>query len=135
MPDQTPYLCCETHRAHVVTFQAGNGNDATLYSGQDKVIGTLHLHNKEQLQRFSRFEAGWAAGEEVELVAICRARYYSKTFDEQARKYRLPFKTWEVCMVLWVEWIDGVAYRLACGEVDKAAWEGLALEEVSLILG
>lgn len=135
MPDQTPYLCCETHRAHVVTFQAGKGNDATLYSGQDKVIGTLHLHNKEQLQRFSRFEAGWAAGEKVELVAICRARYYSKTFDEQARRYRLPFQTWEVYMVLWVQWIDGVAYRLACGEVGKAAWEELALEEVSLILG
>lgn len=29
----------------------------------------------------------------------------------------------------------GVAYRLAIGEIEKAKWEELDLEEVSLILG
>ncbi|POS77593.1 hypothetical protein DHEL01_v204010 [Diaporthe helianthi] len=135
MPEQTPFLCCDTHRVHVFAFQAGEGNKATLYSSQDKVIGTLRLHNQEQLQRFSRLDDGWTATADVELVAICRTRYYSKTFDEGLRLYTAPIKKWEEYTVLWVEWIDGVAYRLAVGQVHKADWEALELEDVPLILG
>lgn len=135
MPEQAPYICCETRRARVFAFQADKGNEAILYSSQDKVIGTLSLHNEEQLQRFPRLATGWSAAEEVELAAICRARYYENPWDQQTQRRTLPLKSWEEYTVLWVEWIDGVAYRLACGHVDKAAWEGLALEDVSLILG
>lgn len=135
MPEQTPYLCCDTRRAHVFAFQADEGNKAALYNSQEKVIGTLRLHNEEQLSRFPRLDNGWAAATDVELVAICWARYYSKTFDEHLRLYKRPIKTWEDYTVLWVEWIDGVAYRLAVGQVHKADWEALALEEVSLVLG
>lgn len=135
MPEQTAYLCCDTRRAHVFAFQAGEGNLATLYSSQDKVIGTLRLHNKEQLQRLPRLDGGWAAAADIELVAICRTHYYSKSFDEDLQRYTTPFKKWEEYTVLWVEWIDGVAYRLAVGQVHKADWEGLELENVALVLG
>ncbi|KAI7778210.1 hypothetical protein LA080_002475 [Diaporthe eres] len=135
MPEQTPYLCCDTRRARVFAFKTGRYNMATLYSGQDKVIGTLSLHNEEQRQCFPSLETGWAAAKNIELVAICRARYYSKTFDEHIGWYTRPFKNREVYKILWVEWSDGVAYRLAIGEVDKASWEGLALEDISLVLG
>lgn len=135
VPEQTPYICCDTQRAHVFAFQAGKGNEATLYSSQDKSIGTLRLHNKEQLQRFPRSDSGWAAAAVIELVAICRTRCYSKTFNEDLRLYTAPFNKWEEYTVLWVEWIDGVAYRLAVGQVDKASWEALDLEDVALILG
>lgn len=135
MPEQTPYLCCDTRRARVFSFQTGRYNTATLYSGQDKEIGTLSLHNEEQRQCFPSLETGWAAAKNVELVAICRARYYSKTFDDHIGRYTSPFKKREVYKVLWVEWSDGVAYRLAIGEVDKASWEGLALEDIALVLG
>lgn len=57
------------------------------------------------------------------------------TWDQQIQRHTLPLKKWEEYTVLWVEWVDGVAYRLACGQVDKTAWEGLVLENVSLILG
>lgn len=135
MPEQTPYLCCDTHRARVLSFQAEKGNEATLYSGQDNIIGTLSLHDEEQLQRFPRLAAGWASAKDVELVAICRERHYSKTWNKEVLSFTLPLESWEVYTVLWVEWVDGVAYRLASGQVDKAAWEGLTLEDVSLILG
>lgn len=135
MPEQTPYLCCDTRRARVFAFQADDGNKATLYSGKDKAIGTLRLHNEEQLERFHRLDSGWAAAVDIELVAICRTRYYSKTFDEHLRLYTGPIKAWEDYTVLWVEWIDGVAYRLAVGQVHQADWEALGLEDVHLVLG
>jgi hypothetical protein len=37
--------------------------------------------------------------------------------------------------VLWIEWIDGIAYRKGVGEVDREAWERQARDQVELILG
>ncbi|KAK1718440.1 heterokaryon incompatibility protein-domain-containing protein [Colletotrichum lupini] len=134
MPEQTLYISCDTRRARVSAFQADEHNDVSLYS-EEKKIGGLRLHNKGQLESFPQLDAGWAAAKEVELVAISRVRNYKKTFDETIKRYTHPFTASEVYSVLWVEWIDGVAYRLASGHVDKTAWEGLPLEDVSLILG
>ncbi|KAF0327084.1 heterokaryon incompatibility protein [Colletotrichum asianum] len=146
MPEQTPYLCCDTRRAFVFAFQAGDANDITgyksgqynkveLYNKKKVAIGSLHLHNKQQLEHFPPSESDWARAKEVELVAICWVRGYKQTFDDSLGCYTAPFTSWEVYSVLWVEWIDGIAHRLASGEVDKAAWEELALDNVSLILG
>ena len=37
--------------------------------------------------------------------------------------------------VLWVEWIDGIAYRKGVGEVDRAAWQSQARDQVEMIIG
>lgn len=37
--------------------------------------------------------------------------------------------------VLWVEWVDGVAYRKGVGKVWKGAWESLEREDIELVLG
>ncbi|KAK8079436.1 hypothetical protein PG997_007254 [Apiospora hydei] len=37
--------------------------------------------------------------------------------------------------VLWVKWMDGVAYRKGVGEIYKKAWESHDLEDVDIILG
>jgi hypothetical protein len=38
--------------------------------------------------------------------------------------------------VLWIEWVDGVAYRKACGGVAAELWEQEKEEElVDLVLG
>ncbi|KAK1687882.1 hypothetical protein BDP55DRAFT_726792 [Colletotrichum godetiae] len=129
MPEQTLCISCDTRRARVCAFQAGKENDASLYNDENK-IGVLRLHHKDQLESFPSLDAGWAAAKEVELMAICRVRNYERTFDDIR-----PIAATEEYVVLWVEWIDGVAYRLASGHADKAAWEGLPLEDVSLILG
>jgi hypothetical protein len=37
--------------------------------------------------------------------------------------------------VLWVKWIEGVAYRRGCAYVQKELWKEQHLEDVGLILG
>jgi hypothetical protein len=37
--------------------------------------------------------------------------------------------------VMWIEWIDGVAYRKALGQIEKEAWESSSLEWIDLTLG
>jgi hypothetical protein len=37
--------------------------------------------------------------------------------------------------VLWVEWIDGIAYRKGLGRVFKDIWDRQEPEHVHLILG
>ncbi|KAK1655258.1 heterokaryon incompatibility protein-domain-containing protein [Colletotrichum phormii] len=120
MPEQTLYISCDTRRAAVSAFQTGEKNDVSLYSDKKK-IGVLRLHNKDQLEDFSQLDAGWASAKEVELVAICRVRNYERSYDKTTGLFSRPFPTTEVYNVLWAEWIDGVAYRLASGRVDKAA--------------
>lgn len=72
---------------------------------------------------------------QVELVAICRYKTYAKTWNEQTKRYSLPMKTSESISVLWVEWVKGVVYRLASGEVERQAWNKLPLEHISSIMG
>ena len=95
----------------------------------------LHLHNKEQLKHFPTVEAVDIPGIPVELVAIYQSRIHQKTWNEEQEHYTIPINVIERYEVLWIEWKDGVAYRLANGNVGKTDWEDLDLEEVSLILG
>ena len=64
----------------------------------------------------------------VELVAICAQVLKNIGFFNDHRWHK-------VYGVLWIEWIDGVAYRKGSGLVDKKAWETHDLEDVPLILG
>ncbi|KAH7116418.1 hypothetical protein EDB81DRAFT_873324 [Dactylonectria macrodidyma] len=64
-----------------------------------------------------------------------KARLYSKTWNEDRKMYDLPLTKKTTYVVLWVEWKDGVAYRLASGQVREAEWDKLDREKVSLILG
>ncbi|OCL15173.1 hypothetical protein AOQ84DRAFT_279507 [Glonium stellatum] len=134
-PEQTPYIFCETKRAHLWAHQSGNGNTLNICNKSGSNIGFLHLHNQEQLELFPKTVTDDVPGVPVELIAIYRSRICSKTWDEKRRRYAHPQKRKETYEVLWVEWEDGVAYRLASGRVERADWEGLDLEHVSLILG
>lgn len=136
MPEQTSYLCCDTQRARArARIGHGGGNEAMVFDEQDELIGTLFLHNSEQRQRFPRADASSATATEIELVAISRECRYDRTVDWETKSYGHTFTKVDLYMALWVEWIDGVAYRLGIAEIHKEYWEGLALEDVSLILG
>ena len=37
--------------------------------------------------------------------------------------------------VLWIEWVDGIAYRRGIGRVHKEAWDQQELEWIDLTLG
>ena len=97
-------------------------------------IGELHLHNEEQLEHFPKTVANDTPGRQIELVAVYRSRKYAKTFDKEQKRYAYPHTVTQSYQVLWVEWVDGVAYRLASGHVDRADWEDSDLEDVSLVL-
>ncbi|KAK5635759.1 hypothetical protein RRF57_011471 [Xylaria bambusicola] len=64
----------------------------------------------------------------VELVAIC-----SQILKSLSIFHNMDWH--QVYGVLWIEWVDGVAYRRGSGVVYKEVWETHDLENVDLILG
>jgi hypothetical protein len=134
-PEQTLYIFCKTRKARLWAYQPGGSNVLQLRNEMGGSIGVLKLHNEEQQELFPKAVADNAPGRPVELVAIYQSRIYWKTWDEKQTRHIYPQEVFERYKVLWVEWKEGVAYRLASGYVEKADWEGLDLEEVSLILG
>ena len=133
-PDQTSYIFCETKRAWLWAHQGGDENIVKICNNAGRGMGSLHLHNHEQLEHFPKTVADDAPGMQIELVAIYRSRKYAKTWNEEQKRYTYPQTVTESYQVLWVEWVDGVAYRLASGHIGKADWEISDLEDVSLIL-
>ncbi|KAL5614030.1 hypothetical protein FOVSG1_003093 [Fusarium oxysporum f. sp. vasinfectum] len=142
MPEQTQYLFCETSQARLSGYQQDSvklqyswDNEAKLCDGLGKDIGKLHLPNEETRDRFPENVNGGETGLQVDIVAVCRLKRCSKTWDREDWETRLPITKEDLYLVLWVEWKDGVAYRLASGEVIASEWESLDLEKVSLVLG
>jgi hypothetical protein len=37
--------------------------------------------------------------------------------------------------VLWIEWVDGIAYRKAIGQVAKSAWDSHTDDWIDVVLG
>lgn len=134
MPEQTSYLHYETKRARPWAHQSGKANIMKILNKAGRSIGSLFLHNKGQLECFPNTETKDALPTQIELVAIYRSRKYAKTFHEETKRWSYPYRSWETYEVLWVQWVDGVASRLASGDVEKAGWEESDLEDVSLIL-
>ncbi|KAM7188008.1 Heterokaryon incompatibility protein (HET) domain containing protein [Naviculisporaceae sp. PSN 640] len=48
---------------------------------------------------------------------------------------RPPIRPPEFYNILWVQWVDGVAYRKGLGKVRKHAWDSLEKQEIDLVLG
>lgn len=99
-------------------------------SGGPKV-GELYLHNTSQLAPFLLASDDCikiGPGQPVELVAIYHSlvrETFNQGPDVISERYR----------VLWVEWQDGIAYRLGVGWVERETWEGVNRTEIDLVLG
>ena len=50
----------------------------------------------------------------------------------QTSDYVDPHKFYNV---LWIEWVDGIAYRKGLGRVEKSGWESADTEEIEVVLG
>ncbi|KAI0970478.1 heterokaryon incompatibility protein-domain-containing protein [Xylaria arbuscula] len=146
MPPQTAYLFYETQKAQLyvkppmkkdMLAEVMDKFIMQLQNDNSTVIGELHLHNEEQLLLFAGSNAPGAnsRGTKIEVVAISKRREYAKTWKEELQRYDHPITTENLYVVLWVEWVDGIAYRLASGSVEETAWEKLNLETISLVLG
>ncbi|KAJ3475632.1 hypothetical protein NLG97_g9392 [Lecanicillium saksenae] len=149
IPEQMPYLFCRTKTAVLCAKRDENdrwdNKRLELCDDHGRGIGHLMLHNSSHLERFMGKDA-----KSVELVAVNRQIRYSKrnTIRErgeeeatEGRKRREKeededkVEKAETYTVLWVEWANGVAYRLASGSVDASAWKKVALGDKDLILG
>lgn len=147
VPAQTAYLFCDTKRAWLYAKPQENmklGDSEMnkfimdLRDEDGMIAGDLHLHNEEQLVLIDGENAPdkKSQGSKVELVAINKRRRYAKIWKEDQHQYDNNNITIQNCyIVLWVEWVDGIAYRLASGSVREEVWEKLHVEDVSLILG
>ncbi|ROV90227.1 hypothetical protein VMCG_10248 [Cytospora schulzeri] len=134
-PEQTPYLFCRTWRAQLWGRQASERNTVRLHNRSGRDVGFLHPHNKESMALFPGTDSEAGHRLSVELVAVYKSRRYSKTWNEESRTLGHPLAREDWHTVLWIEWKDGVAYRLASGEVKTEEWEKLDTESFDLVLG
>lgn len=146
MPAQTAYLFCDTKRVWLYakpreyTELQDSEVEKLIMDLRDEdgtIAGDLHLHNEEQLALIDGENAKEEKlrGHKVELVAINKRRKYAKTWKDDLRRYDNKITIQNCYIVLWVEWVDGIAYRLASGSVREESWEKLHVEDVSLVLG
>lgn len=54
------------------------------------------------------------------------------SLNEETRSHGLPVRRSERYTVLWVEWKEGVAYRLGSGHVRAEGWDRLRKEQVGV---
>ncbi|KAF7556835.1 hypothetical protein G7Z17_g1176 [Cylindrodendrum hubeiense] len=149
-PPQTPYISCETKRGWFSAMRiakgefmddyielSGPGLHVKVVDSKGKRCGQLSLHTAEDLLQFPAADSGNVF--KVELVAICRQRIgilpsAKRNGVEFSLLAERPVYT-NVYRVLWVHWIDSVAYRKASGIIMHDAWEGHDLEDVHLVMG
>ncbi|KAI9642534.1 hypothetical protein NHQ30_009339 [Ciborinia camelliae] len=122
----------------------------------DSWAGILKWVNRERCEHGKLFcpSCNKTARAFCELVAISMGRTSKDIMlgletgsSETAWKISLPEfgheegpnwdepEEYEFYNCLWIEWIDGIAYRKALGRVKKSVWESLDLEEIDLLLG
>lgn len=95
--------------------------------------GRLELSYEEQKNHFGFHEDNnLVVSRTVECVAICERKKPSAKgwkYIEENPQFEEEYG------VLWIEWVDGVAYRKSAGYIDKKSWESHDLEDIHLVLG
>ncbi|KAH7378694.1 heterokaryon incompatibility protein-domain-containing protein [Pyrenochaeta sp. MPI-SDFR-AT-0127] len=142
-PISARYLHCVTKRATLTT-----GGTFTSSASQCTVIdlfiptsgawaGVLRLNQTMEDAN------GLLPCQDMELIEISMGRVENnaaeqRSFDEWMRGSWPDGEgegTYEFYNVLWIEWIEGVAYRKACGRVERGVWEGIERDSVEVTLG
>ncbi|RSL57576.1 hypothetical protein CEP54_008218 [Fusarium duplospermum] len=90
------------------------------------------LHGRRELKNLSgnvenqdSFTARQTHKEQpFQVVAISKGRAFPKSGED-----------YDFINVLWVEWVDGIAYRKGLGRIFQHVWERQPLEDIELILG
>jgi hypothetical protein len=155
---QTAYIFAKTSRAFMhgrmmYVENVGFEKRIWLTTSTGHHCGYLRLHNADEMHSFDMMETKKSFVISMELVATCQG-YTSDVFaigtdlDHELNMQglcnirRLEEDTLnangptDCYFVLWIEWVDGVAYRKASGTVFAEAWEQEKEEElVDLILG
>ncbi|KAK3986744.1 heterokaryon incompatibility protein-domain-containing protein [Cladorrhinum sp. PSN332] len=98
-------------------IEADTEEDERLLGGTDENL-TDRVESEEEEE----------AGYPIDLVATSRG------FDFVEPR-AAEDETYTFYNVLWVDWVDGVAYRRGVGRVKAVVWEAAEREEVDLVLG
>ncbi|KAF3062695.1 hypothetical protein CFAM422_010800 [Trichoderma lentiforme] len=86
------------------------------------------------------------SGEKCEVIAIAEGRVphviLGSRFPERDMVQQAVFSgeerlagSYEFYFILWIGWVDGIAYRRGIGRVLKGVWEKMELEEIEVLLG
>ncbi|KAI0440901.1 HET-domain-containing protein [Xylaria telfairii] len=142
------YITCKTRRCWLISGERvfhkfrRQAHMISIRDRESNWVGILKLC--EPLvdgMEGSDSEAG--DGITLELVEIARG----SVRNDAPKDKENPLEEWvlderpkggilyEYYYVLWIEWMDGVAYRKGLGRVHKDSWESQAREWIDLILG
>ncbi|KAF4958051.1 hypothetical protein FGADI_2681 [Fusarium gaditjirri] len=151
--DQNPFISCRTKRTwlgalknHGPRFTVQTDMHLDLFDVQRRLCGWLQLPDNEESRKFPNADVIWRIGGHwgtknaftnpfperdklLELVAICIRKYPEADYKTKTIQWK------DFYGVLWVEWVNGVAYRKGCGYVKKELWEEQDVEDVDLVLG
>jgi hypothetical protein len=159
-PISARYISCRTKRAFFKGQPTSNAREdvaarygIVLKDGRNKVYGSINI----DLLGGVRQDIRNLDYTDYELVAISQgsciytsglvkpSQYYEGiavmgwgNFDDHEDKedeYSKHGHLVEFYYVLWVEWVDGIAYRKGLGRILKKNWEEEDREEINLILG
>jgi hypothetical protein len=107
---------------------------ANIYDGEGSWAGHFRSHDMD-LGLKSRNHDGQ---ESLEFIAISEGSEHgeSHVFDmEYAKQHMDEQGRLRFVNVLWIEWVDGIAYRRGLGHIVKIAWDRQLKEEVDVCLG
>lgn len=121
------YLCGSTQRAF---FEARAGDDEDTHTRRELTDPESPEELAGYLYEDKPTEDDGSAL--VEVVALS-LKYKS----DGGMRWEQPFggEMAQFYNVLWIEWVDGVAYRKGVGEVKRHLWERQTREPIELILG
>ncbi|KAK8022386.1 hypothetical protein PG993_013153 [Apiospora rasikravindrae] len=133
-----PFLSCDTKRGMFAAKRSFSeeynfdlpGAQVSILGEDRACCGYLQVPSDEHADEFPDKDEDW--GRTIELVAICIQRMIEERDDVKVVEFP-QFRDWYG--VLWVEWVDGVAYRKGVGRIQKESWESHDLEDIHLVLG
>lgn len=119
------YLACETRmaQAYVGRVDLQEGRAALIGSSSRfrfTKIGSIWIDGDSDVLGGDR---GPSKGSLIDLVVICGRRHEHHAAGISGYA------------VMWVVWIEGVAYRRGYGEIDRYHWETLDPRPIDLVLG
>ncbi|KAH7082887.1 heterokaryon incompatibility protein-domain-containing protein [Paraphoma chrysanthemicola] len=150
------YISCQTKRLWLaavalpaIRFEVLCEVHLSLYDNLGRVCGWLQLPNDGEMSHFQRADIAerWrtfippladegtilnlfpADDELLELVAVCMCKYPQGGHESREVIYD------DFYGVLWIKWVNGVAFRHGCGYVAKAMWDEHEPQMVDLVLG
>ncbi|KAK8057500.1 hypothetical protein PG996_011437 [Apiospora saccharicola] len=142
MPPQHPFLSCDTKRGWFMArinprdeyYAAFSHVQVCTMGRKKKECGYIQVSSTEYRTGFPTIDSD--EGRTIELVAVClRKRPGFKQVERVKGRFFKCSKFYQEYGVLWVEWVDGVAYRKGAGYIDKRIWDTQRLEDVHLMLG